>query len=76
MNIETKAGTLGNARHTYLIEIMYHDTHNVEVITLTTEDLEWSMNQYQRNRKPFAWEKLDWKLESDTRQLVDLRDTE
>ena len=55
---------------------MYHDTHNVEVITLTTEDLEWSMNQYQRNRKPFEWEKLDWKLESDTRQLVDLRDTE
>ena len=63
-------------KHTYLIEIMYHDNHNTEVITLTTEDLEWSMNQYQRNRKPFEWEKLDWKRESDARQLTDLRDTE
>lgn len=61
---------------TYLIEIMYHDTHNTEVITLTTEDLEWSMNQYQRNRLPFEWEKLDWKRDGDTRQLVDTRDTE
>ena len=61
---------------TYLIEIMYYDTHNTEVFTITTEDLEWSMNQYQRNRLPFDWEKLDWKRESDTRQLVDTRDTE
>jgi len=61
---------------TYLIEIMYYDTHNTEVFTITTEDLEWSMKQYQRNRKPFEWEKLDWKQESDNRKLVDLRDTE
>ena len=65
-----------NVKHTYLIEIMYHDTHNVELLTITTSDLEFTMSEYQRNRKPFAWEKLDWKLESDTRQLVDLRDTE
>ncbi len=63
-------------RFTYLIEVMYHDTHNTEVVTITTEDLEWSMKQYQRNRKPFEWEKLDWKRESDARQLTDLRDTE
>ena len=61
---------------TYLIEIMYYDTHNTEVFTITTEVLEWSMNQYQRNRLPFDWEKLDWKREGDTRQLVDTRDTE
>ena len=61
---------------TYLIEIMYYDTHNTEVITLTTPDLELSMKQYQRNRKPFDWEKLDWKQEGDNRKLVDLRDTE
>ena len=61
---------------TYLIEIMYYDTHNTDVITLTTPDLEWSMKQYQRNRKPFDWEKLDWKQEGDNRKLVDLRDTE
>ena len=65
-----------NDKFTYLIEVMYHDTHNTEVVTITTEDLEWSMKQYQRNRKPFEWEKLDWKRESDARQLVDLRDTE
>jgi len=55
---------------------MYYDTHNTDVITLTTPDLEWSMKQYQRNRKPFEWEKLDWKREGDDRKLVDLRDTE
>jgi len=63
-------------KFTYLIEIMYHDTHNTEVVTITTDDLNWSMNQYQRNRKPFEWEKLDWKRENDARQLTDLRDTE
>ena len=61
---------------TYLVEIMYYDTHNTEVITLTTEDLNWSMNQYQRNRRPFEWEKLDWKREGDPRELVDERDME
>ena len=61
---------------TYLVEIMYYDTHNTEVITLTTEDLNWSMNQYQRNRRPFEWEKLDWKRKGDPRELVDERDME
>jgi len=61
---------------TYLVEIMYYDTHNTEVITLTTEDLNWSMNQYQRNRRPFEWEKLDWKREGDPRELADERDME
>ena len=61
---------------TYLVEIMFYDTHNTEVITLTTEDLNWSMNQYQRNRRPFEWEKLDWKREGDPRELVDERDME
>ena len=61
---------------TYLVEIMYYDTHNTDLVTITTEDLNWSMNQYQRNRKPFDWEKLDWKVEGDLRRLVDTRDTE
>jgi len=61
---------------TYLVEIMFYDTHNTELVTLTTEDLNWSMNQYQRNRKPFDWEKLDWKREGDPRKLVDERDME
>ena len=32
-----------------------------EVITLKTDDLAWSMNQYQRNRQPLTWDLLDVK---------------
>ena len=45
----------------YLIEITYHESGNSEVTTLKTDDLAWSMNQYQRNRLPFTWEMLDEK---------------
>ena len=61
---------------TYLVEMMYYDTHNTELLTITTGDLNESMIQYQRNRKPFEWEKLDWKQEGDTRELADERDME
>ena len=43
----------------YLIEITYHESGNKEVTTLKTDDLAWSMNQYQRNRLPLTWEILD-----------------
>ena len=43
----------------HLIEITYHGSGNQEVITLNTDDLAWSMNQYQRNRQPLTWELLD-----------------
>ena len=43
----------------HLIEITYHKSGNQEVITLNTDDLAWSMNQYQRNRQPLTWELLD-----------------
>ena len=45
----------------HLIEITYHESGNKEVITLNTDDLAWSMNQYQRNRLPLTWELLDIK---------------
>lgn len=61
------------SKKTYLIEIMYWDNHNTEEVEITTNDINWSMNQYQRNRRPFQWEILDWKLEKDTRQLEDER---
>ena len=61
-------------RKTYLIEIMYHENHNTEVVTLTTDNINWSMTEFQRNRKPFAWEILDWKQEVDTRKLEDQRE--
>ena len=43
----------------YLIEITYSQSGNSEAIRLKTDDLAWSMNQYQRNRLPFTWELLD-----------------
>ena len=33
----------------HLIEITYNESGDSEVITLKTDDLAWSMNQYQRN---------------------------
>ena len=45
----------------YLIEITYSESKDVEEIVLETDDLAWSMNQYQRNRKPFTWEMIDEK---------------
>ena len=43
----------------YLVEITYSQSGDREVITLKTDDLAWSMNQYQRNRLPLTWEILD-----------------
>ena len=45
----------------YLVEITYVKSEDTEVITLKTDDLAWSMNQYQRNRLPLTWELLDVK---------------
>ena len=45
----------------YLVEITYVESEDSEVITLKTDDLAWSMNQYQRNRLPLSWELLDVK---------------
>ena len=61
-------------RKTYLVEIMYYENHNTEVVTITTDNINWSMNQYQRNRKAFSWEILDWKQEIDGRKLEDSRE--
>ena len=45
----------------YLLEIRNNESGDTEVITLKTDDLAWSMNQYQRNRLPLTWELLDVK---------------
>ena len=45
----------------HLIEITYNQSGKSEVIILNTDDLAWSMNQYQRNRQPLSWELLDVK---------------
>ena len=61
-------------RKTYLVEIMWYENHNTENITITTDNINWAMTQYQRNRKPFSWEILDWKQEIDERKLQDQRE--
>jgi len=42
----------------YNIKITYltQDDIQPEIIQLTTDDIEWSMDQYQRNREPLKWE--------------------
>ena len=40
----------------FLIEIAYCESGKKEVIKLKTDDLAWSMVQYQRNRLPLVWE--------------------
>ena len=40
----------------YLIEVTYVESEAEEIITIKTDDLAWSMNQYQRNRQPLTWE--------------------
>jgi len=40
----------------FLIEITYSESGKKEVIKLKTDDLAWSMVQYQRNRKQLTWE--------------------
>jgi len=27
-----------------------------------TKDIDWTMEQYQRNREPFHWKVLDWNV--------------
>ena len=38
----------------YIIEIKYTDD-KVEEVDIITDDIKWSMEQYQRNRQPFTW---------------------
>jgi hypothetical protein len=54
----------------HLIEITYNESGDTELITIKTDDLAWSMNQYQRNRYPLTWELLDIK-ESDITMLME-----
>ena len=45
----------------YLVEVTYIESEESEIVTMKTDDLAWSMNQYQRNRLPLTWELLDIK---------------
>ena len=43
---------------TYKIKITYWTESDVqpEIIDFETTDINWTMDQYQRNRNPFKWE--------------------
>ena len=61
----------------FLIGMVAFSLYNADKyggITITTDNINWSMTEYQRNRKPFSWEILDWKQEIDERKLQDQRE--
>jgi len=39
----------------YILEIKDIETGDTYEEWITTDDIEWSMKQYQRNRKPLEW---------------------
>jgi len=39
----------------YIIIVEYHKDSKWEEVELITDDIDWSMEQYQRNRQPFKW---------------------
>ena len=42
----------------YIIELKYNGDikgENVEMVDITTSDIQYTMKQYQRNRQPFQW---------------------
>ena len=43
---------------TYLTEQKYCSTKPY-FLNLETDDIEWSMDQYQRNRQPFTWKIIE-----------------
>jgi hypothetical protein len=39
----------------YIVILEYHSDNKWEEVELITDDINWSMEQYQRNRQPFKW---------------------
>ena len=39
----------------YTIRIVWTVSNQIEYIDLQSEDINWSMQQYSRNREPFKW---------------------
>jgi hypothetical protein len=55
-------------KKTYKIEIQYypHSLNHPEIIEITTDNLDWSMIQYARNRRPFSWKQAEKKCKCKT----------
>lgn len=52
----------------YLIQVRYSESKEVEEVVLETDRLDWSMEQYQRNRQPFTWRVVEKHL---SKRLID-----
>jgi len=52
----------------YLIQVRYSEYKEVEEMVLETDRLDWSMEQYQRNRQPFTWRVVEKNL---PKRLID-----
>ena len=51
------------AKAWYKIKIIPHDEEQESyVFKVETRDLEFTMEQYARNREPFEWVKSDWNI--------------
>ena len=54
----------------YKIKITpYHTVGAWYVLELETENIEWSMEQYQRNRDPLKWEILEENADNNNKIL-------
>ena len=52
------------AKAWYKIEVTpgEEDGREPYVFKVETRDIEWTMEQYQRNREPFEWKMLNWNI--------------
>ena len=52
------SNVINNNMNTYKIKITYLTENDIqpEIIEIKTDDINWSMDQYQRNRQPLKWE--------------------
>ena len=46
---------------THKVKISYWTESDIqpEIVEFETDDINWSMGQYQRNREPFRWEIIE-----------------
>ena len=52
-----------NMASIYKIEITPVNKDDKSYITkIQTDNIEWSMEQYQRNREPLTWKMMNWNI--------------
>jgi hypothetical protein len=53
-----KFKNMGQEKVNYKVKITYLTESDIqpEILEFTTDNIEWTMEQYQRNRRPLKWE--------------------